>query len=517
MLDTSRLGGNDMAIVDIKKYKRYERQRRKFNELEKLDTVLKRQLMIKYGMAMMYVSKGKNSVFMTRGRHSEQVAEIGANLARTLGGDDEKARRIGIAHDFGHTTLAHNGETGLARFLNSPEEFSESDELNVRSFFDHSKHGTKILKITCARAGVEIPDYLLNGIESHSSGSNSKGTVNCESFEAECIMRADKIASSISDTQDMLKAGAFDLSDESLKKVLDNNEEVRKTIAKRVFGDYKNNEDDLDKMIERAIRLGGKNAEKLKELKNTPKEGNGEKILRILDEVKKQEVDRYIAQIKVFIRLKPEQQRTRMVNLIVDGVERKGVKIDTTPTENYSQKYPKGQLEVTPNAEAILAGLRGLLIGMENERKLGKMGCELDSLVETCARYVYKNKQEFEHKWPFRNWQKDENGEKIDWKEQVAYGIAQMTDRKFKDFCKKLIQREDARVAFCNVKYRDPRDTEYMKKHKDVKLPYSTYDFSTNEGIENAFEVDVNRKYQEPMYIQVGGKREVRGDRGPQK
>lgn len=330
-------------------------------------------------------------------------------------------------------------------------------------------------------------------------------------------MRADKIASSISDTQDMLKAGVFDLSDESLKEVLDNNEEVRKTIAKRVFGDYKNNEDDFDKMIERAMRLGGKNVEKLKELKNNPKEGNGEKILRILDEVKKQEVDRYIAQIKVFIRLNPEQQRARMVNLIVDGVERKGVKIDTTPTENYSQKYPNGQLEVTPNAEVILAGLRGLLIGMENERKLGKMGCELDALVETCARYVYKNKQEFEHKWPFRNWQKDETGKEVGWKEQVAYGIAQMTDRKFKEFLKKLIQREDAREAFCNVKYRDPRDTEYMKKHKDVKLPYSTYDFSTNESIENAFEVDVNRKYQEPMYIQVEGKRGVRGERGLQK
>ena len=507
-----------MAIVDIKKYKQFEKQRRlKREKLEMLDVILKRQVILKGGMSMMYVSKGNAGFFMTRGKHSEQVSEIGANLARILGGDNEKARRIGIAHDFGHTTLAHNGETGLARFLNSPEEFLENDELNVRSFFDHSKHGTKILKITCARAGVEIPNYLLNGIESHSSGSNSKGAVKCESFEAECIMRADKIASSISDTQDMLKAGAFDLSDESLKRVLDNNEEVRKTIAKRVFGDYKKNEADFDKMIERAIRHGGKYVEELKELKENPGSGNKEKIFNILDEVREEEIDGYIGQIKEFIKLDPEEQRTRMINLIVDGVKRTGVKIDVTPTENYSEKFPDGQLKVTPNAEAILAGLRGLLIGMENERKLGKMGCELDSLVETCARYVYKNKKEFEYKWPFKNWKKDENGKKIEWKVQVTYGIAQMTDRKFKEFCQKLIQREDAKEVFSKVKYRDPRDTIYMKKHKGVTLPYSIYDFSTSESIESAFEVDVNREYQEPVYVQVENKRKDRRSCGFEK
>ena len=206
-----------------------------------------------------------------------------------------------------------------------------------------------------------------------------------------------------------------------------------------------------------------------------------------------------------------------MINLIVDGVKRTGEKIDVTPTENYSEKFPNGQLQVTPNAEAILAGLRGLLIGMENERKLGKMGCELDSLVETCARYVYKNKEEFEHKWPFKNWQKDEKGKKTDWKEQVTYGIAQMTDRKFKEFCQRIIKREDAKEIFSKVKYRDPRDTIYMKKHKGEKLPYSIYDFSTNESIESAFEVDVNRKYQAPMYVQAENKRKDRRSGGLEK
>lgn len=507
-----------MAIVTVKRYKHLTVQRRlKLLLLSELDSILRKQVILKKGMSMMYTSSKANEVFMTRGEHSEQVAEIGAYLARVLGGDDEKARRIGIAHDFGHSVLAHNGETGLARFLSSPDKVSDIDKVEVRKFFDHSKHGTKLLKITCAKAGVEIPDYLLNGIESHSSGSNSKGAVKCESFEAECIMRADKIASSISDTQDMLKAGVFDLSDESLKRVFDNNEEVRKTIEKRIFGDYKHNEKAFDDMTERVMRRGGAEAQKLIKLKENFKEGDGEKILKLFDDVKDKEIDAYIEQIKSFIKLDPNDQRTRMINLIVDGVKRTGAKINVTPMENYSQTFPNGQLFVTQNAEAILAGLRGLLISMEDKRELGKMGCELDSLVETCARYVYDNKKDFQHEWPFRNWRKDENGQKIEWKDQVVYGIAQMTDDKFKRFCEKLITREDAKEVFKKCQYRDPRDTAYMKKHNEENIPLSIYDFSTKESIESAFTVDVKRKYQEPMYVQLQKAKQAKRGSGPER
>ena len=79
------------------------------------------------------------------------------------------------------------------------------------------------------------------------------------------------------------------------------------------------------------------------------------------------------------------------------------------------------------------------------------------------------------------------------------------------------IKREDAKEIFSKVKYRDPRDTIYMKKHKGEKLPYSIYDFSTNESIESAFEVDVNRKYQAPMYVQAENKRKDRRSGGLEK
>lgn len=493
-----------MAIIEKKKkLVQSEKHKKKREQLEALDEILKRQVIIKRGMSMMYVSSDVNKGFMTRGKHSEQVAEIGGYLASILGGDEIKAKRIGIAHDFGHSVLAHNGETGIGRFLASPDVFSVEENVPIKDFFDHSKHGGKILEITCARLGIEIPDYLLNGIESHSSGSNSKGAIKCESFEAECIMRADKIASSISDTQDMLKAGVFNLSDKSLKEFFDKNEEVRQIIETRAFNDYRQDEKEFDIMLESVIRQGGKRAEELRKIKDNPQRGNAERVYKILDEVRAEQIDRQIEVIKEFIKLEPKEQRERMINLIVDGVKRKGVKVNVTPMNDYSKTFPEGQLFIPHDAECILAGLRGLLISCENRRVLGKMGCELDGLVETCARYVYTNQKDFEHNWPFKNWKKDKNGEKIEWKDQVAYGIAQMTDRQFKDFCEKLLVREDAREAFKNCKYRDPRDTAYLKKHKGEKLPFSTYDFSTKDRIEDAFKIDLNRTYQEPMYIQM--------------
>ena len=55
-----------------------------------------------------------------------------------------------------------------------------------------------------------------------------------------------------------------------------------------------------------------------------------------------------------------------------------------------------------------------------------------------------------------------------------------------------------------------------MKKHPKEKLPFSTYDFSTTESIESAFEVDVDRKYQPPMYIQIENGKKERRSSGPE-
>lgn len=482
----------------------------KLNLLNSLDEILRRQCIIKHGTSMMYIA-GKG--FKTRGEHSEEVAEIGSELARRLGGDVSKARREGIAHDFGHTVFAHSGESAFARFLAKQEGVEDIENISTREFFDHSQHGVKALKITCARLGIRIPEELLNAIEAHSSGSNSKGKVKCESFEAECIMRADKIASSISDTQDMIKAGAFDLSDESLSNIFDNNDTIREIIGKRIFSDYKKNEKAFDEMLNLVIALDQANIQTIGEIKNSNDPNKASKIFALFDEVKNKQIDNYITEIKKFIKLPAEEQRKRMVNLILDGVECENKKIDVTPRQHYSEEYPDGQLYVAKMPEAILAGLRGLLVSMEEQRKLGKLGPESEALVETVADYIYANKKDFENKWPFKNWKKDEDSKKIEWKNQVIFGLAQMQDEQFGRFAKKLLNREDAKEAMKNCKYRDPRDTAYMKKHPGIRLPLSTYDFSTEENIDEIYDVDVNREYNPPMYEEFekykASKREV--------
>lgn len=491
------------VIVRESKYKAKGRFKNLIEE-NALDKVISRQLIIKKGMSMMYIAFSGERKFKTRGEHSEEVAQIGAELARRLGGNPKKARQIGEAHDFGHSVLAHTGESGLGRFLNSPDEFVESDDFNPRSKFDHSKHGVKILEITCARVGIKPPEFLINGIESHSTGSNSKGGVKCQSFEAECIMRADKIASSISDTQDMINAGVFDLSDESLSEIFDNNEKIRSIICKRIFGSFKTNEKDLDSVLELAIKLGGERALQIRNLKDNPASGNKDILFQILNEFVEEQIDKYIEKIKHFIKLPPEEQQARMINLIIDGIEDSDRKVNVVPVDNYGEQYPNGQLYITRDAEAILGGLRGLLDSMESQRLLGKTGPELEGLVETVARYVYKNREKFEHEWPFKNWKKDENNERIAWENQVAFGIAQMQDEQFKRFVLKIQQDKSAEMYLKNCKYRDPRDKEYMKKHPGVKLPFSTYDFSTRESVEKVWNVDVNREYNPPMYEQIG-------------
>lgn len=501
----------------------------KLKQLGSLDEILKRQVIFSSGKAMMYfVTDKKEHVFMTRGKHCEQVAEIGEALVTQLGlGDNakESVYQIGIAHDFGHSVLAHTGEVGIGRFLASPGEFQEMEtkdvklgELKVKDLFDHSKHGRKILEIICTNNGIEVSKKLLNGIEAHSSGSDAKGAVRCESIEAECIMRADKIASSISDTQDMLKSKVFKLDDGSLKKMFDDSQEVRTIIAERLFGKevlakYKKDGKAFDKMLELVIKYGGDEVEELRKIKDDPQAGNPKLIFGIFEEVIKNRVDQSIKDVKEIIKLPPEAQRENLIKLIVE--ENNGKELDVTTTgEEYKRKFPDGQLKVPVKAEGILAGFRGLLMSCENKRILGKMGCELEGLVETCARYVYNHQADFQNESPFNEWNGVKyNDKEIEWKDQVAYGIAQMTDRQFKDFCENLLEREDAREAFKKCKYRDPRDTKYMKEHSVKKLPFSECNFSTKESIEKAFTVDLNRTYQKPMYIQLAEekKKEISG------
>lgn len=465
--------------------------------------------------AMMYFAAGsKKRIYTTRGKHVAQVAAITKEMVKRFGGDEKAAILMGLGHDFGHSTLAHTGEAPLGRFMLSPDEFKEWEDLRDREGFDHSKHSLRALKKKCRAADVEIDDFVANGIEAHSTGSgvkkkDAKRPVTRQlSLEAECVMRADKIASSISDTQDMIKAGvikSYKMPDGNLKidendlRECLNNPEVRKLVKLRVF-------DDMPSFAEKeqcAIDLlGGAEAynEKKEEIRDKyysryPEFSENEIEKLVQDEVEEVIISEYLLNVGAFIQNTPGVQVERMISKIVEATfaEHNGTVVTGYRGDSYS-----AQLVVPKDIEAVLAAMRGLLQGKEADRSLGKEGPEVEGLVETIARYIYAHKADFENREAFQYWRTDENGKECDWKQIVAYSLAEFTDMEFKEFAIGLLEKEDVREVLKHCKYRDPRDKS--EKLGGMKLEYCEADFSTEEAIEAAFTVDKDRTYRKSSF-----------------
>jgi len=457
----------------------------------------------------------------TRGKHEAQVALITLELVKRFGGDERAALLMSLGHDFGHSTLAHTGEAPLGRFLLSPDEFKSWDlkEMRPRNGFDHSKHSLKALRKACRDAGIELPDFIANGIEAHSSGSAKKSSVKHKSLEAECVMRADKIASAISDTRDMILAGVLYKQDATpeeraacLEENLNRNLEVRSIVRERIFPDTEGErekyiiekiggeeayEAELDHLIEQLADNYTMHTEE--QLKNMARRTLEERVERrigetVEDAVEKRiakGIDDYLEYVKSFIENNPGEQREKMISAIVDTtLKENGGSVKT----GYQETGYKSQLRVPEDVEAILGALRGLLIGKENVRTLGKIGAEVEGLVETIARYIYAHPEQFEQHEAFQYWQTDENGKRCSWKETVAYSLAEFTDMEFKHFAISLLEIEEAKEAMRHCKYRDPRDIELAKFERN--LEFSEADFSTKEAIEAAFVIDPKRKYR---------------------
>lgn len=472
-------------------------------------------------------SENPRESITTRGKHEAQVALITLELVERFGGDQRAALLMALGHDYGHSTLAHTGEAPFGRFLLFPDKFKPWNEIpSTRAGFDHSKHSLKALKKKCFEEGIELPDFIANGIEAHSSGSSKKSSVKHKSLEAECVMRADKIASAVSDTRDMILAGVLYKKDATpeereacLEENLNKNAEVRKIVRGRLFPKV-----EVERLNFIVDKVGGKEAyntelnmainelsenysmnseETIKDMAAQMIEERierriGKTVEEAVEEQIQLRIDSYLEDVKSFIENEPGVQREKLISAIVERTYKEN---GGSVKNGYVETNYKPQLKVPEDMEAILGALRGLLIGKENVRTLGKEGAEVEGLVETIARYIYKHQQDFENHESFQYWKTDENGKSCSWKETVAYSLAEFTDVEFKQFAISLLDREDAKEEMKHCKYRDPRDEELEKAEKDEGrvLEYSEADFSTREAIEAAFTIDPNRKYRESI------------------
>jgi dGTPase len=63
------------------------------------------------------ICKSRGDMFRTRLTHSIEVSQIARSIARTLGGHEDLAETISLAHDLGHTPFGHAGQDALNKCM----------------------------------------------------------------------------------------------------------------------------------------------------------------------------------------------------------------------------------------------------------------------------------------------------------------------------------------------------------------------------------------------------------------
>ncbi|HMN12244.1 MAG TPA: dNTP triphosphohydrolase, partial [Bellilinea sp.] len=66
--------------------------------------------------------------YRTRLTHTLEVAQIGRTLARALGGNEDLAETICLAHDLGHSAFGHSGEVALSRLMKDHGGFEHNKQ-----------------------------------------------------------------------------------------------------------------------------------------------------------------------------------------------------------------------------------------------------------------------------------------------------------------------------------------------------------------------------------------------------
>ena len=165
--------------------------------------------------------------FRTRLTHSLEVSQIARALARALGGDEDLAEAIALAHDLGHSPFGHAGEAALQSMM-APW-----------GGFDHNEQTFRVLTFLESRYadfdGLNLSWETLEGIVKHNGplcGSLSRQKLpvpdsiaywshQCQnleleqfsSLEAQIAAIADDIAYHSHDLDDGIRSGLIGLDD----------------------------------------------------------------------------------------------------------------------------------------------------------------------------------------------------------------------------------------------------------------------------------------------------------------
>jgi len=142
--------------------------------------------------------------FRTRLTHTLEVAQIGRDLARALGLNEDIVEAVALGHDLGHPPFGHSGEAALDKLMAGSGGFEHNRQsLRVVDFLEHPYPRF---------AGLNLTRVVRECIAMH-EGRYDAGA--CEEFagephaplEGQLVDLADEIAYTAADLDDALAAG----------------------------------------------------------------------------------------------------------------------------------------------------------------------------------------------------------------------------------------------------------------------------------------------------------------------
>lgn len=148
--------------------------------------------------------------YRTRLTHTVEVSQLGRSLARGLGGNEELAEAICLAHDLGHAPFGHAGEHMLNILMAAHGGFNH----NTQSY----RIVTELERRYPDFRGLNLTYETREGMLKHETDYDQSEAAEYEpekrgSLEAQIANLADEIAYNAHDLDDGLRAGLFTLSD----------------------------------------------------------------------------------------------------------------------------------------------------------------------------------------------------------------------------------------------------------------------------------------------------------------
>ncbi|MEK7218562.1 MAG: dGTP triphosphohydrolase [Patescibacteria group bacterium] len=172
------------------------------------------------GKTQVFVA-GEGDHYRTRLTHTMEVAQIGRDVARTLGLNEDLAECIALAHDLGHPPFGHRGEEALDAWMEGHGLSFEHNDQSVRIVTLLEQHSP-------LAAGLNMNREVVEGMQKHREAlprtrrslrftpSAIEGLASVRgglSLEAQVVNCADEIAYSGHDCDDGLRAGLFSMED----------------------------------------------------------------------------------------------------------------------------------------------------------------------------------------------------------------------------------------------------------------------------------------------------------------